>query len=252
MRSKLAGAILFSLLVMSSLAAIGKVTIRPHTNMADPVPHFLRAGAEYNESQMPNADPLATKNVWMKIPAWMAGTFHFSTINIISYTDLRTGKTTGPSTRRFESTTIWGAQQDKKGGIWKIERFPNRNSALTDNSLSFQEMLSEEPLLVSDSSIVVSRWQRITSLDMITHRVRKTVQVESFATFTPVPDGFRRETSDKIFDEDGTPIGLETAWTIATRTKPFHVVDTAREGTDVRALFRDYLIKNNMADLVPQ
>lgn len=221
-----------------------------HADQLPPAPAPLRTGAIFDESKL---QTLTKDNSWYQIPAWFAGSWRSEEQSQYYQYDYSTGE---EDHRRVKSMITSnediGWQKDKLGGIWQRVYHPYLTVSYGASVYFVSYVRLSIPLYVSNEKIVM-RYQSVSAkVSNTTRRVVSSEQRESIQTYTPVTKyGFVKVVSSmKHFDEDGKPSILTQAVIGKSRTQMFSPWNTYK-GLDIRALFKQYLIKRGLLERVP-
>jgi hypothetical protein len=103
----------------------------------------------------------------------------------------------------------------------------------------------------NDDQLVIKYEELSITVNKHTNKILQVLQQEQINTITsPVPGTLHVDVSVKCFDFDGNPLRIEQSVMTLKMTKPFVRKDTYK-GTDLKPLFRDYLMSHNLSNLVP-
>lgn len=209
----------------------------------------LTAGATFDAKALPEQK---TANNWFWIPQWFAGKYKTESITRFYRFDYGTGQTDlKRNTSVLRRNEIWGWQQDKLGGIWQYESSSYTEEVDRDTLREIQICKERVPVKITNDSVVLRF--RITSIfiNRKTEKIEWTIQSEYLQTYTPVsPTRLKVEISAKSFDENGKPKALDKNTQYLDRISEFVPV-VSMNGRDVKAMFRDFLLARNRADLIP-
>jgi hypothetical protein len=97
------------------------------------------------------------------------------------------------------------------------------------------------PLESSEKYFVRRSLDTQIRVDKMTGRIKAVESGEQLTTYTPEQDGLvKRESSSKVFDDQGRPLLLGKSFSYETRIAPFAPQDTY-QGTDVKQLFQQFM-----------
>jgi hypothetical protein len=238
----------------SQTGTVKKPILQGGVNHAEELPALedsLRPGRVFSDDLLIAAGT-ATDNLWFYIPAWFAGSRHAEDCLIVYRYDYKTGKTTTPMQKqlnRQDSTS--GYLQDKNGGIWDYHAIPSIQHVESDlvNAILYVKKIT--PVMGNEERIVLKYEELSISVNKHSNKILQVLQQEQINTITsPVPGTLHMDISVKCFDFDGNPIRIEQSVMTLKMTKPFVRKDTYN-GTDLKPLFRDYLISHHLENLVP-
>jgi hypothetical protein len=148
---------------------------------------------------------------------------------------------------------MMGWQRDQQGGIWNYECAPYVAKLQGEGSYSVQLCKSYEPVSVSDKEVVLRFRSVDVQVDSHTKRIVSSHQMEKLQVYIPIKSNdqcIECKGSLKSFDQEGKPLTQAEVTAIRVRKKSFQEVGEYK-GSDVRKLFRQYLIANDLANLVP-
>ncbi len=207
------------------------------------------AGATFDAKALPG---IKSANNWFWIPSWFAGEYKTDSITRFYRYDYRSGQTDlKRNTSVLRRTEIWGWQQDRQGGIWQYDSAPYTEEVDRDTLREIQICKERAPVKITNDSVVLRF--RITSIfiNRKTEKIEWTIQSEFLQTYTQVsPTRLKVEVSAKSFDENGKPKALDKNTQYLDRISGFQPV-VGMNGRDVKAMFRDFLLARNRADLIP-
>lgn len=238
-----------------------------HSQSLSPVDSSLRAGAQYDLTRL---KALSANNLWYRIPAWSAGSWHKETCTTVHrrkfksdanyYSVVLARYGLGPrekmddwetNTYTARSDETWGFQKDRNGEIWQFAY--NNYQTLTEGERSYAVSLVKdvEVIDISDSKVVLKFVSTKLLIDKYSRQIGIARQTESIQTYTTAGGNLRRVVSSvRSFDEDGQPEAESKVISLQLRTKAFDPWNVY-EGRDMRALFAEYLVSHGMKDLVP-
>jgi hypothetical protein len=235
-------------------STVKKPLLQGGVNHAEELPALedsLRPGRVFSDDLLINAGT-ATNNLWFYIPAWFAGTRHAEDCLVVYRYDYKTGKATTPMLKqlnRQDSTA--GYLKDRNGGIWDYNVTPNIQHVESDlvNAILYVKRIT--PVMGNDDQLVIKYEELSITVNKHTNKILQVLQQEQINTITsPVPGTLHVDVSVKCFDFDGNPLRIEQSVMTLKMTKPFVRKDTYK-GTDLKPLFRDYLMSHNLSNLVP-
>ena len=243
-------------LVSTSLAFTGSVasaqTLFGGVNHVDALPAIedtLRPGKLFSIKAVKCDDQT---NEWVKLPAWMGGTWHVSEETAVLRRNFKTDETkTEPHQFKASRTFVYGMQQDKDGGIWHYVGIPY-SSKTRLSEFDEHHVVTSKTFDCSDPSRVSIR--SVAAVVRVSHNDRTIIdsfQQESVTTYTPtdLPGELFLAASTKTFDATGTPTLQGDNTASVHRVKPFAPVHTLN-GKQLTQLFRDYLIGHGLAYLL--
>ncbi|HEY9777091.1 MAG TPA: hypothetical protein V6C81_25220 [Planktothrix sp.] len=239
--------IVVSLLSMPAHSMVLKGGVE-HSDRVDPVPDDLAPGQVFDRRNLPmNPDPAHT-NQWYKIPDWLAGTWHKESQTDFYRFDYSTHQT-DVSTRVQEarSNGVWGTQKDDQGQVWQFDPGPYVTTVDAGTQTVVEYVKSNEPVECSDRQFVSRSFDTQIRIEKATNEIKSVQSGEHINTYVPEGDGLiKRETSAKVFNRYGMPVLLGKSFSYEQQIGPFVAQDNYN-GSDMRALLRQFLAKNREA-----
>jgi hypothetical protein len=222
-----------------------------HSESLPSLDESLRPGEKFKEDVLLSLGTSAN-NDWFWIPPWYAGKRHTEDALIVYRYDFSTGATTTPMQRQLErQNSVSGYQQDRNGEVWDFKNVPFIQHIDSGAVLAVLYIKSMKPLVVNRSQIVLKYDEISVTYEPKSHRIVDVVQQEQINTISPMPpDGLRADISTKSFTWDGQPQRAEQSVVFSKIVEPYHRIDSLGD-KDMRSMFRDYLMANKLANLVP-
>ena len=110
---------------------------------------------------------------------------------------------------------------------------------------------SMKPLVVNRSQIVLKYDEVSVTYEPKSRKILEVVQQEQINTIRPQDaDTLRADISVKSFGWDGKPQRAEQSVVFSKIVEPYHRIDSI-DDRDLRSMFKDYLIANKLANLLP-
>ena len=209
-----------------------------------PIPNELRAGAIFNEANLP---PMGTNQEWRKIPIWMAGTWHRETqTNLTPF---------GPETKLSRSLDERqkGEQVDRNGAIWMHVSLPKKSTIEDDRYVEYQIETESKPILTSETQIV--KRIRFIAIDVkkSNNRIARVFQKEELDTDHPEGQGaVIQDAWLTVYNERGRRLLLQHGQAHYYQIHPFAPINIdPKTGLDLRQDFKNYLLSRGLANLIP-
>jgi hypothetical protein len=223
-----------------------------HSESLPSLDESLRPGEKYREEALLKMGT-AANNDWFWIPSWYAGKRHTEDALIVYRYDFNTGITTTPMQRQLErQNSVSGYQQDRNGEIWDFKNIPFIQHIDSGAVLAVLYIKEMTPMVVNRSQMVLKYEEISITYEPKSHKILDVVQQEQINTISPMPpDGLRADISVKSFGWDGKPERAEQSVVFSKMIEPYHRIDTL-DDKDLRSMFRDYLMANKLANLVPE
>ncbi|MBY0356729.1 MAG: hypothetical protein K2W82_01905 [Candidatus Obscuribacterales bacterium] len=220
-----------------------------HQDSLPPLETSLQAGSRFDTTKLKALSP---DNLWYQIPSWMAGTWKTTTdTNYYRYSYKTGGKNFAVDTFNCLSQSTIGWQKDRNGQIWEHANSPYLTFAELDHKFDIDLIKQKE--IVDTQAKQITIYYRGARLVVSKHNklITDSYQLESIQTYTPFGNNLLKvDASVKIFDSYGRPERLAKALSFEQRIKPFEPWNVYK-GRNMVALFREYLITHNLADLLP-
>jgi hypothetical protein len=194
------------------------------------------------------------KQVWFRIPPWLAGKWKTQDRQLIGEINYRNGKQTPPRSLSFGYCgELYGLQQDKNGTYWQFEKVASQptNYKVDKNGLAhFNVVESNHSLSSSDIKLVLKKIWRGVTMNPETQEIVNERRFESVLTFKRLDDqSMSVNEAIETFDVQGAPISMKLIQTVRVKVAPFQPVDNLH-GDDTRSLFSRYMNPHGMGNLV--
>jgi len=205
----------------------------------------LKVGLSWSDNLLPQTSGDAN---WVRIPDWLAGSWHIEKAHFVR----DVGPDTGGEVTNIEDDAF-GYQRDKNGGYWQMMRVPVTNVTETESSYARFIHHTHNGTMLTPAQFVVEG-------DNMELRVsRKSGRIISIRRrhdrYSWLNNGSYVAADDHVEYLDASHKVQEgsqgTVKTRPTKVGPYQRIDKTSDGFDVRASFKDYLIKNGMSELVP-
>jgi hypothetical protein len=239
-------ALLFLLMILTPLPALTEMLqggVRELSEALQPVQPSLRAGASFNEANLP---AMGTVRGWYWIPAWAAGTWHRQTMTY----DLPDGSR---KTQLSSVDHFWGQQVDNRSGIWNHHNEPYGEREEMPGIIEWKTVVMKEPVVVSNEGMKVHFRATTVQVERASGRIRRSYQQEEMQNLRPAgPSMMAQESWIKFFDEMGRPLGNEHAVAQLILSQPFVPENFDRKtGLNLQQDFRAFLTASNLQYLLP-
>jgi hypothetical protein len=235
--------LIFILLPSPGLAELLQGGVSDLAEALPPVQPSLRAGANFNEANLP---AMGTVLGWYWIPAWAAGIWHRQTMTY----DLPDGSR---KTQLSSVDHFWGQQVDNRSGIWNHHNEPYGEREEMPGIIEWKTVVMKEPVVVSNEGMKVHFRATTVQVERASGRIRRSYQQEEMQNLRPAgPSMMAQESWIKFFDQMGRPLGNEHAVAQLTLSQPFVPENVDRKtGLNLQQDFRAFLAANNLQYLMP-
>jgi hypothetical protein len=228
---------LLSALPMQAKMLLGGVE---HSESLHPIEQNLAPGQIFDVSNLPSQGNGPPK--FFKIPPWLAGTWHKESQTDFyrySYLTKQTDITTRTGPARSDGS--WGTQLSDDGTIWQYDACPFNSTVDSGSEFVVQLVRVSEPVEENDKIFVRRSLDTQIRVDKMTGRIRAVESGEQLTTYYPEQDGLvKRESSAKVFDQNGNPLLLGKSFSYETRVATFQPQDSY-QGKDVRSMFLQFM-----------
>lgn len=206
-----------------------------HSETLAPVPNELRPGQHFHKRNPVSTDA----DRWAVIPVNTAGQWRLVRKFDVSSVDLRTGERVQQKSDKYvNSVTYIGYQIDNEGRIWTSADI---ESKIPHSDGSYLIPASWELKRTSDHSFTVIKRGVSINIDLRSHMIRETRQLETFAIFDVVgPNRLVQKYSTQWFEANGEAIKLTEGQTEMERIAAFEPVDELN-GIDIKSSFKQFL-----------
>lgn len=236
------------LVLLTTAAQCNAYTIKGSIEHAEQMPEMpteLRAGADY-------AAVSGSNNRWVMIPGWLAGTWQVKEETAVYLRDYLTGRVQQPNhTFRARHQFYYGSQKDRNGNPWHFNGVPYESHAKLAEYEEHHKVQSKDFPKVGQNEV---RFRTIVSVVRTrpgSGHIESSFQQESITCYKPLTDDTIELTSStKVFDASGRPQKEVVNVANIRRVKPYIQYDN-KDGRDLAALFRNYLIEKNLTYLLP-
>jgi hypothetical protein len=219
-----------------------------HSDVADPVEAKLLPGQLFDAANLPPGSA-GDSNNWYKIPKWLAGTWHKdSQTNAYQYNYLTRQEDSTQRTVIAKGNGIWGTQTDAQGEIWEFNPAPYVDTVDGGTDTIVQLIRSSEPLEVSSERFVKNTLDTQLRVDKATGKIKTVQTAEQISTYTiDSPGVLKRETSSKVFGQDGKPLMLARSIAYENKIADYQPRDVIN-GKNLKSLFQEYIEQNKPVD----
>lgn len=222
-----------------------------HVDILPSMDENLRKGKKFSASVLEEtAEPL---NEWVKLPAWMCGTWSIDKETTVHRKDFNSNEVDNrPMSFQARQVFHYGMQKDKEGNVWHYIGVPyNSSSKLT--LFAEHHLVSEKKFDRSDAQMVQFR-SVMKVIRVSFSNISESYQQESITSYTPIEGtdkAINLKASTKIFDDAGRPWSQADNVAEVRRVKPFAEIHEYKK-RDMRKLFREFLTSNGMSNLIPE
>jgi hypothetical protein len=222
-----------------------------HSDSLKPIESSLAPGQVYDPNNLPMVGAVET-NRWYRIPDWLAGTWHKESQTDYFRYDYATRVTdTTTRTAPARSDGRWGTQMDEKGAVWQYDPTPFTAKVDSGDEYVVQLVRVSEPVEATDKVFVRRSVDTQIRIEKATNRIKSVESGEQITQYVPEGEQLvKRETSAKVFDDDGRPVLLGKSFAYENRIAPFQAQDTY-QGKDMRVLFKKFLQSQNETAFLP-
>jgi hypothetical protein len=107
------------------------------------------------------------------------------------------------------------------------------------------------PVTITESKVVMKFVGTDMQVNLITHEIKKTAQVERIQSYTSEGNNVMKVVGTiRDFDEEGLPVSMRKVENLELRREQFAPI-CFEKGRDLRPLFKEFLVSHGMPDLVP-
>jgi len=219
-----------------------------HTETMPSVSPELRSGSKFNL----NITAESASNRWVKIPNWLAGTWIVDSEWTVSRQDCVTGQTSNAATYfKAKSRFTYGDQRDREGGIWHYLGVPYCSSTDFPSFTEYHQVSSKDFIENVPQRVSIKTEFAVIRVSKSTRQVIETLQQESITTYSFANvDQLDMTSSTKVFDQLGSARNIAGNQAVVTRAEPFEQIEQDN-GKNLHELFRQFLLANNLARLLP-
>lgn len=197
---------------------------------------------------------LGRKHIWMRIPAWLAGTWQAKSEVVLHVYDYRQrADVVGePVKLNIQRTSVIGMQADKLGRLWHCASIPYIRTIDIGQYVERHEMISVVPNEISDSKVVVTCVSFVSRIDRRNGELVSIFKEHTVTTYAPVHDGLIQVTFIiNDYDMKNRPIFWSKKLCTEKRIKPFRIINQDDERGELKRSFRRFLLEQRMADVLP-
>lgn len=220
-----------------------------HLDHSEPLSDDLRSGAQFQANKLPQAR-YASK--WFMIPGWFAGTFQADQNVITKMEDCVTGRVSHPNQSVVSyGRELHGYQRDKRGDIWHFYVESGASKSEQTGQITYNNIDWYGPIRISKDRVIMRILATSLIVDKVSGVIVDSFRREDLKVYEPSGTGtIKVSYTSKSFDSRGNARDLQQGYAIHHLIASFKEI-YADEDNDYRALFRDYLLNNNMKELVP-
>ncbi|MBI2811934.1 MAG: hypothetical protein HYX67_14050 [Candidatus Melainabacteria bacterium] len=187
-----------------------------HSHKLPAVNKLLKPGIHYDDTANK-----AMSNAWVRIPTWLAGVWASKEETAVFRENYQNGvQSREHRTFTAKSKFAYGKQVDKTGQIWHYVGVPYTSDPQMSGQIEYHQVLDKDVTPQSTNKVAVRTKVVVIKVRKPSGDIAETYQQES-----------RRQSARH-------------------RVAAFAVVDE-EYGRDLKSLFRQYLIAQNLASLVP-
>ncbi len=220
-----------------------------HSHKLPAVNKLLKPGIHYDDTANK-----AMSNAWVRIPTWLGGVWATKEETAVFRENYQNGvRSREHRTFTAKSKFGYGKQVDKTGQIWHYVGVPYTSDTQMSGQIEYHQVLDKDVTPQSTNKVAVRTKVVVIKVRKPSGDIAETYQQESITvyTFNPAEDTINMESSTKAFSANGIPISLTRNLARIHRVAAFAVVDE-EYGRDLKSLFRQYLIAQNLTALVPE
>lgn len=197
------------------------------------------------QARRDNQTILQGRDVWFRIPSWMAGSWQTKDKMLLGEINLRTGKQTLPRQLSFGYCfEPYGLQRDENGTYWQFEKVGGipTNLRIDSNGVGhYNAVDSYFPLSSSNTQLVLQKNWHTATMNPGTNEILNTNYLQSILTFTlSASDQMTVEEVVTSFGNKGMPVSRRITQTVRCRVGPYEEI-AKLHGKDVRASFTQYM-----------
>jgi hypothetical protein len=210
-----------------------------HSERLAPIESQLAPGQLFDPRNLP-AQPSGVVRFFI-IPSWLAGSWHKdSQTDFYRYNYLTKETDVTTRTEPARSDGAWGTQIDASGNVWQYDATPFQTTVDTGSEYVVQLVRSMEPVESNDTHFVRRSLDTQIRVDRMTNRIKAVESGEQLTTYIPEEAGLiKRESSAKVFDQQGLPTLLGKSFCYEKRIAQFTPQDSF-QGKDMKALFAQF------------
>ncbi len=219
-----------------------------HVHKLPAVSHLLKPGIHYDEA----ANKIPASNAWVRVPAWLAGTWLVTEETAVFRENFSTGQRSNEHhTFSARNKFAYGKQKDKTGQVWHYVGVPYTSDTQISGKIEYHQVREKEVIEQSDHKVAVRSKVLVIRVSKPSGEIDQTYQQESITWYTDNADGIiSMESSTKAFNADGRPLSVTQNRARIHRVAKFTVVDE-EYGKNLKALFHQYLIAQGWNSLIP-
>ena len=218
-----------------------------HQEALPSVDSSIRKGARFSAGAEAEAN-----NNWVKVPAWLAGTWIVHDETAVLRQDYKTGRIDrNPTVFMAKQEFTYGSQKDRQGGIWHYIGAPYTSKTRLTAYQEYHQVKEKQFLVANESQVQFRTLMTVVRVSNINSRVADSFQQESITSYRPVEDGIiSLAASNKTFDANGRAVFQQDNEARIRRYKHFYETDK-KDGKNLRELFLQYLEANGLSNLIP-
>jgi len=194
------------------------------------------------------------KNVWYRIPAWIAGSWQTTDKRLLGSVDYQTGRQAGPRSLDFGYCgETFGFQQDRNGNFWQYAKIgvgPSNMKADKNGRVQFNLVDAHDLVSSSDTQLVIKKRWRHVVMNADSQEITSIKPFESIITFNRSGDN-NITIDEKVtgLDKQGRVANQKEVVTAKQRIAGYQEVDE-RQGDDLRSSLANYLDTHGMNSLM--
>jgi len=219
-----------------------------HVEQLPPVEQKFKPGAHFDLSA-----ELSPDNVWIKIPAWLAGSWSARDETAVYYQDFKKGISRHLNEQfKAKQDFTYGQQMDKSGQIWHYMGVPYTSKSQHTSYEEIHEVKEKRLVKGDDQAAEFRSLYTVLFIDNFSSNIQRTQQQESLTTYSPLAeDRIAMSASTKVFDAAGRPQNLQRNEAIIKRYRHFTPVNE-KDGKDLRALFQQFMASRGQVNLLKE
>jgi hypothetical protein len=223
-----------------------------HSQKLNPVDGSFMPGLPYKQDE----NKAIPSNEWFWIPSWSAGVWRSHYQTLYYHYDYASG-VNDRQVKRFlaQSDEPLGTLYDRNKEVWEINQAPFSAVVHGSKYITVQSIDTKEVVYTGQDRIVFRICGKSLEVDPTNGKIVGTQQTEAIQAYTYLGwqnglEIMRCDASLKHFDENGKAESVDKQFGFCYRIQDFEPIYEYK-GNDTRALFRNYLVKAGLLDLLP-
>lgn len=193
-------------------------------------------------SAMNTAPHIPSRDSWIKVPSWLAGTWQSGCETIIDEYDYSKNESVldHPIVQKVEKVHIMGTQIDSGGNIWHCTETPFVRVVKANGYVEYRHVNSIKSLSMDDGQLGINIESKVTRVLSDSSQIHYSEQTGT--TFTRIDDGvIKAEYIIEDFDSCGKQLFTLRKECTEQRIKPFAIVNRDSEHGDLQERFRMFI-----------